>query len=171
MLALPGSAYIYQGEELGLPEAMEIPDEFRQDPTWFRTNGERYGRDGCRVPLPWTADAPAFGFNASGRSWLPQPADWAAHARDIEAADPNSTLNLYRRLIALRHERELGYGSLVWEDAGTDAVAFRRGDLHVVANLGAEPLELGEGVEFLVQSEPFAGTALPPDTAAWFTRP
>ena len=170
MLALPGSAYIYQGEELGLPEAMEIPDEFRQDPTWFRTNGERYGRDGCRVPLPWTADAPAFGFNDTGLSWLPQPDEWAASARDVEASDSDSTLNLYRRLIALRHERELGYGSLVWEDAGADAVAFRRGDLHVVANLGTEPIELGEGVEFLVRSEPFAGTALPPDTAAWFIR-
>ena len=170
MLALPGSAYIYQGEELGLPEAMELPDDVRQDPTWFRTNGERYGRDGCRVPLPWTADAPAFGFNDTGLSWLPQPDEWAASARDVEASDSDSTLNLYRRLIALRHERELGYGSLVWEDAGADAVAFRRGDLHVVANLGTEPIELGEGVEFLVRSEPFAGTALPPDTAAWFTR-
>ncbi len=170
MLALPGSAYIYQGEELGLPEAMEIPDEFRQDPTWFRTNGERYGRDGCRVPLPWTADAPAFGFNDTGLSWLPQPAEWAALARDVEEADPESTLHLYRHLIAVRRERDLGHGSLVWEDAGADAVAFRRGDLHVVANLGTEPIELGAGVEFVAQSEPFVGTALPPDTAAWFTR-
>jgi len=170
MLALPGSAYLYQGEELGLPEAMEIPDEFRQDPTWFRTNGERYGRDGCRVPLPWSADAPAFGFNDTGASWLPQPAEWATFARDVEEADADSTLNLYRRLIAERRERELGTGTLVWEDGGVDAVAFHRGDLHVVANLGEQPIELGEGVTFVVQSQPFAGTALPPNTAAWFTR-
>lgn len=170
MLALPGSAYLYQGEELGLPEAMEIPDEFRQDPTWFRTNGERYGRDGCRVPLPWSADAPAFGFNDTGASWLPQPAEWATFARDVEETDADSTLNLYRRLIAERRERELGTGTLVWEDAGADAVAFHRGDLHVVANLGEQPIELGEGVTFVVQSQPFAGTALPPNTAAWFTR-
>ena len=170
MLSLPGSAYIYQGEELGLPEAMEIADEFRQDPTWFRTNGERYGRDGCRVPLPWSADAPAFGFNETGASWLPQPAEWAQFARDVEDGDDESTLNLYRRLIAERRERVLGTGSLVWEDAGADAVAFRRGDLHVVANLGTEPIELGEGVTFVVQSEPFTGTALPQNTAAWFTR-
>lgn len=170
MLALPGSAYLYQGEELGLPEAMEIPDEFRQDPTWFRTNGERYGRDGCRVPLPWSADAPAFGFNDTGASWLPQPAEWATFARDVEETDADSTLNLYRRLIAERRERELGTGTLVWEDAGADAVAFHRGDLHVVANLGEQPIELGEGVTFVVQSQPFVGTALPPNTAAWFTR-
>ncbi|WP_353115994.1 glycoside hydrolase family 13 protein [Microbacterium sp.] len=170
MLSLPGSAYLYQGEELGLPEAMEIPDEFRQDPTWFRTNGERYGRDGCRVPIPWDADAPAYGFNDTGASWLPQPAEWARFARDVEEDDATSTLNLYKTLIRLRREHALGSGSLVWEDAGEDAVAFRRGDIHVVANLGTAPLELGDDATFLVQSAPFAGTALPPDTAAWFTR-
>ena len=95
MLSLPGSAYLYQGEELGLPEAMEIPDEFRQDPTWFRTDGERYGRDGCRVPLPWTASGPAYGFNGTGASWLPQPAEWAEYARDAEETDADSTLSLY----------------------------------------------------------------------------
>ena len=170
MLSLPGSAYVYQGEELGLPEAMEIPDEFRQDPTWFRTNGERYGRDGCRVPLPWTASGAAFGFNDTGASWLPQPAEWAGFARDAEEQDPTSTLNLYKALLAERRARALGSGSLVWDDVDPAAVAFHRGDLHVVANLGAEPIELGEGVTFVIQSEPFAGTALPPNTAAWFTR-
>ncbi|REJ05699.1 alpha-amylase [Microbacterium bovistercoris] len=170
MLSLPGSAYLYQGEELGLPEAMEIPDEFRQDPTWFRTNGERYGRDGCRVPLPWSADAPAYGFNDTGDSWLPQPDEWARYARDVEEGDADSTLNLYKRLIVLRREHALGSGSLVWEDAADDTVAFRRGDIHVVANLGTEPVELGGDVTFLVQSEPFTGTALPPNTAAWFTK-
>ncbi|QMU96985.1 glycoside hydrolase family 13 protein [Microbacterium esteraromaticum] len=170
MLSLPGSAYVYQGEELGLPEAMEIPDEFRQDPTWFRTNGERYGRDGCRVPLPWTASGPAFGFNDTGASWLPQPAEWAAFARDAEEGDADSTLNLYRRLLAERRERGLGGGSLVWDDVDASAVAFHRGELHVVANLGETPIELGDDVTFVVQSEPFAGTALPPNTAAWFTR-
>ncbi|OIU87483.1 glycoside hydrolase family 13 protein [Microbacterium sp. AR7-10] len=170
MLSLPGSAYVYQGEELGLPEAMEIPDEFRQDPTWFRTNGERYGRDGCRVPLPWTAEGPAFGFNDTGASWLPQPAEWAHFARDTEERQPDSTLNLYKKLLSERAARRLGSGSLVWDDVADSAVAFRRGELHVVANLGAEPIELGDDVTFVVQSEPFTGTALPPNTAAWFTR-
>ncbi|MGB4138151.1 MAG: glycoside hydrolase family 13 protein [Microbacterium sp.] len=171
MLSLPGSAYLYQGEELGLPEAMEIPDEFRQDPTWFRTDGERYGRDGCRVPLPWSADAPAFGFNDTGASWLPQPEEWARFARDVEEGDASSTLSLYKTLIELRREHGLGTGSVVWEDAGEDAVAFRRGPIHVVANLGEEPLELGGDLRFLVRSEPFAGTALPPNTAAWYLSP
>ncbi len=170
MLALPGSSYLYQGEELGLPEAMEIPDEFRQDPTWFRTNGGRYGRDGCRVPIPWRADAPAFGFNDTGASWLPQPAEWAQYARDVEQADPASTLSLYKEMLAARREHGFGSGSLVWEEAGADAVAFRRGDIHVVSNLGTEPLELGDGVTFVLKSLPFEGTALPVDTTAWYRR-
>ena len=170
MLALPGSSYLYQGEELGLPEAMEIPDEFRQDPTWFRTKGKRYGRDGCRVPLPWEAEAPAFGFNDTGASWLPQPAEWATYARDVESADPASTLSLYKQMLAARRAHGFGSGSLVWEEAGPDAVAFRRGDIHVVSNLGTEPLELGEGVAFELKSQPFEGTALPVDTTAWYRR-
>ncbi|MGO2747040.1 glycoside hydrolase family 13 protein [Microbacterium sp.] len=170
MLALPGSSYLYQGEELGLPEAMDIPDAFRQDPTWFRTNGERYGRDGCRVPIPWEADAPAYGFNTTGDAWLPQPDEWARFARDVEAPDAASTLNLYKELLRLRRERGLGTGSLVWEDRGEAAIAFRRGDLHVVANLGAEPLDLGDDVTFVVQSQPFDGTAVPTDHAAWYTK-
>ena len=96
MLALPGSSYLYQGEELGLPEVIELADDVRQDPTWFRTAGERYGRDGCRVPLPWTASAPAYGFSPTGAAWLPQPEQWAALARDVQSADPASTLSLYR---------------------------------------------------------------------------
>ncbi|KJL32463.1 alpha-amylase family glycosyl hydrolase [Microbacterium oxydans] len=170
MLALPGSSYLYQGEELGLPEAMEIPDAFRQDPTWFRTHGERYGRDGCRVPLPWTAEGAAFGFNDTGRSWLPQPADWATYARDVEAGDPNSTLSLYTQLLAERRAHGFGSGSLIWEDAGSDAVAFRRGDVHVVANLGTAPLDLPSDATILVRSQAFDGTALPIDTAVWYTQ-
>jgi alpha-glucosidase len=169
MLALPGSAYLYQGEELGLPEAMEIPDEFRQDPTWFRTGGKRYGRDGCRVPLPWEAEAPAFGFNETGKSWLPQPTEWATYARDVEEVDPGSTLALYKRLLAARREHGFGAGSLVWEDAGADAVAFRRGDVHVIANLGTEPIELPADASIMLKSQPFEGSSIPVDTAVWYT--
>lgn len=148
---------------------MEIPDAFRQDPTWFRTNGERYGRDGCRVPLPWEADAPAFGFNETGASWLPQPADWASYSRDVEEVDPSSTLALYKRLLAGRREYGFGSGSLVWEDAGADAVAFRRGDVHVLANLGTEPLPLPADAFVILQSQLFDGGSLPVDTAVWYT--
>ncbi len=166
MLALPGSAYLYQGEELGLPEAIDIPDAARQDPTWFRTRGERYGRDGCRVPLPWDADAPAFGFSPTGRSWLPQPADWGSFARSAEAADPTSTLALYRTLLAQRRARGLGTGSLEWIDAGDDVIAFRNGHIAVVANLGAAAVAVPSG-RVLAASAPLGDGMLPPDTTVW----
>ena len=167
MLALPGSAYLYQGEELGLPEAIDIPDAARQDPTWFRTGGERYGRDGCRVPLPWNADAPAYGFSPSGQSWLPQPAEWASFARDVEVGDPDSTLSLYTSLLAERQARTLGTGTLQWIDsAGADVVSFRNGNVTVVANLGAASVALPDG-RLLAASAPLAAGLLPTDTTVW----
>jgi alpha-glucosidase len=167
MLALPGSAYLYQGEELGLPEVIDIPGDARQDPTWFRTHGERYGRDGCRVPIPWTADAPAYGFSPTGDAWLPQPAEWADLARDVQAGDPDSTLSLYRSLIAERRARGLGAGSLEWlEGLGTDVVAFRNGSITVVGNTGSTPIALPDGI-VIASSGPLAGDELPADTTVW----
>ncbi len=133
MLALPGSAYLYQGEELGLPEVIELPDDARQDPTWFRTHGERYGRDGCRVPIPWNATAPAYGFSPTGASWLPQPAEWARLARDAQSSSPTSTLSLYRTLLVQRRaQRPRGRArSSGWVSYGRDAVAFRNGNVTV----------------------------------------
>ncbi|MFF0910803.1 glycoside hydrolase family 13 protein [Microbacterium enclense] len=167
MLALPGSSYLYQGEELGLPEVIDLPDDARQDPTWFRTEGERYGRDGCRVPIPWTADAPAYGFNTTGESWLPQPSEWAELAHDVQVDDPSSTLTLYRSLLAERRARDLGAGHLEWLDGyGDDVVAFRNGSLLVVGNLGADTVELPTG-EVLIASGPLDGDRLPTDTTVW----
>lgn len=167
MLALPGSAYLYQGEELGLPEVIDIPGDARQDPTWFRTNGERYGRDGCRVPIPWNADAPAYGFNDSGASWLPQPAEWATLARDAQSGVEGSTLELYRTLLAERRARSLGAGSLEWVDGyGTDAVAFRNGNVTVVANTGSTPIALPDG-NVIASSGPLTAGRLPADTTVW----
>lgn len=178
MLALPGSAYLYQGEELGLPEVIDLPDDARQDPTWFRTHGERYGRDGCRVPLPWTATGPAYGFNDTGAAWLPQPAEWAAVARDVEAADPGSTLSMYTHLLGLRRAYGLGAGELEWlEGWGPDVVAFRRGSLYVVANLGDAAADLGTAVggsdgtaaiRIVGSSGPLLENAVPTDTTVWF---
>ncbi|WP_159500376.1 alpha-amylase family glycosyl hydrolase [Microbacterium sp. 18062] len=170
MLALPGSAYLYQGEELGLPEVVDIPDAARQDPTWFRTNHEKYGRDGCRVPIPWEAAAPAYGFNETGASWLPQPAEWAEHARDVEARDPRSTLSLYRRLLSERRAHGLGAAPFAWlEGYSDDVLAFRVGDVTVIANAGSAPVELPAG-GILISSEPFEGRMLPTDTAVWLAR-
>lgn len=167
MLALPGSSYLYQGEELGLPEDMEIPDAARQDPTWFRTHGTRYGRDGCRVPIPWEATAPAYGFNSTGKSWLPQPAEWARFARDTQIDVPGSTLELYRTALRLRRELALGTGSLTWvRGLPTAVVAFRNGPVTVLANLGRESIEIPAG-DILLASEALQGRTLPTDTTVW----
>jgi len=167
MLALPGSSYVYQGEELGLPEDMELPDSARQDPTWFRTKGDKYGRDGCRVPIPWEADKPAYGFSAAGTSWLPQPADWAPYARDSQAGVPGSTLELYRSALALRRAHSLGSGSVEWmKGYDKGVVAFRNGDVIVICNTGKVAVELPVG-DILLSSEPITGGALPTDVTVW----
>jgi alpha-glucosidase len=168
MLALPGSAYVYQGEELGLPEVIDLPDDARQDPTWFRTGGERYGRDGCRVPIPWEADARAYGFNTTGKSWLPQPADWAPFARDQQVGVPGSTLELYRLALQLRRRFALGTGSLTWLTGyGDEVVAFTNGEVTVISNLGPTPVELPADDEVLLSSEPLGEPALLSDTTVW----
>jgi len=116
MLALPGSAYLYQGEELGLPEHTTMPDDARQDPTWQRTGRLERGRDGCRVRLPWTVSGPSFGFGPSARSWLPRPAGWGAYAAQAQDGAGGSTLELYRAALRLRREHRLGAGPLTWQD-------------------------------------------------------
>ncbi|GHG43159.1 MULTISPECIES: glycoside hydrolase family 13 protein [Amycolatopsis] len=169
VLALPGSVFLYQGEELGLPEVQDLPDEARQDPVFHRTGGLEKGRDGCRVPLPWTADGPAFGFG-TGVPWLPQPDWFARYAVDVQEKDGTSTMQLYRR--AIRARRELGLGApgpVEWLETGADAVlAFRRGALVCVVNTGTSvftpPAEWGEDV--LGSTGPARG-AVPGDAAAW----
>jgi alpha-glucosidase len=167
MVALPGSSYLYQGEELGLPEVIDLPDSARQDPTWFRTNGERYGRDGCRVPIPWESGAPAAGFNTTGASWLPQPADWDSFARDRQRGVEGSTLELYRLALALRRQYDLGFGTIEWLDGyGEGVVAFRSNGLTVVANVSASSMPIPAG-ELLLASEALVDGLLPADTTVW----
>ncbi|MFK3672208.1 glycoside hydrolase family 13 protein [Leifsonia aquatica] len=166
MLALPGSAYLYQGEELGLPEAIDLPDDARQDPTWFRTNGERYGRDGCRVPIPWEGADPSYGFGPSAKSWLPQPASWATYTRSSQEGVPGSTLTMYQEALAARRAHDLAFGELDWFDLGPDTLAFRSGDVTVVANFGERLVELPAG-EIVLASGELEGRSLPRDTTAW----
>ena len=167
MLALPGSSYLYQGEELGLPEVVDLPDSARQDPTWFRTNHERYGRDGCRVPIPWEADAPSYGFSTGSKSWLPQPAYWREYARDAQVGVEGSTLELYRSLLALRAQHSLGTGSLAWLDRyGPEVIAFTNGTVTVVANAGTDAVALPAG-DILLASGPLGDGTLPADTTIW----
>ncbi len=134
MLALPGSAYLYQGEELGLPDVTDLPDEVRQDPSFFRAAGQDGYRDGCRVPIPWSGQAAPYGFGPreGGPSWLPQPAAWADLSVEAQTGDPRSTLELYRAALALRRSHPaLGAGTAVtWLDAPEGVLAFRRdGDI------------------------------------------
>ena len=167
MMALPGSAYVYQGEELGLPEVIDIPDDLRQDPTFFRTNGERYGRDGCRVPIPWEGNAPAYGFNSTGASWLPQTKSFASLARSEQEGVPGSTLELYKNLLSVRADLSLGTGSFDWlEGYNSDVLAFRNGPIGIIANLGESDVTLPAG-EVLVSSGDLGGAMLPSNTTAW----
>lgn len=151
LLALPGSAYLYQGEELALPEVQDLPDDARQDPIWGRSGYTEHGRDGSRVPLPWHVGKPGFGFSdtrtAAGdartvaRPWLPQPAWFADFAIDVQEGDPHSTLAFYRR--ALRERRNLDPAApLDWISTGrSDAVAFRRGNYTCVTVFDGPPLD------------------------------
>ena len=169
-LALPGSAYLYQGEELGLPEVEDLPEEALQDPTWERSGRTARGRDGCRVPLPWEGDRPPFGFTGeAGTPWLPQPPAWAASTVAAQRKDPASTLSLYRTALRLRRRLpELSDTPLTWVDAGDDVLAFDRGPaFRCVVNLSGKPQDVPAHGRILVASGPCDGP-LPPDTAAWF---
>ncbi|MBF4632976.1 alpha-amylase [Agreia pratensis] len=169
MLALPGSSYIYQGEELGLPEAIHLPDDARQDPTWFRTKGERYGRDGCRVPIPWEAGKPSYGFGPTASSWLPQPSDWDDYSRDRQTGTPGSTLELYKLALTLRAQHELGMGTIEWlPDYDDDVIAFSNGAVTVISNIGSVPVELPAAAgDVLLASEAIVEGVLPVDTTVW----
>src|SRR4051794_18652783 len=175
MLGLPGSAYLYQGEELGLPDHTALDDDLRQDPAFFRTGGAERGRDGCRVPLPWASSEPGFGFSPTGATWLPQPPSWAAYAADAQAGVLGSTLETYRAALHLRRELDLGTGSLAWLDgfeADAPVVAFANRDVVVLANLGVDPVTLPAGSEVLLASAATtvddAGRVLvPTDVTVW----
>jgi alpha-glucosidase len=166
--ALPGTLYVYQGEELGLPEVEDLPPEHIQDPMHFQSGGTDPGRDGCRVPLPWTGNTPPFGFGPDGTTpWLPQPTSWATLTVAAQQGDPSSMLSLYRAAIALRRQRLGGdTGRLRWVDAGDDVLAFRRGDVACVVNLSPHPVRPPEG-PVLISSHPFEDGLLPTDSAAW----
>ncbi len=179
MLSLPGSAYLYQGEELGLPDHTTLPDHVRQDPTFLRTGNEVLGRDGCRVPVPWTADGPSFGFGSTADTWLPQPAVYGELAVDQQDGVPGSTLEMYRAALRLRREHRLGLGQLVVDGAfGADTVAVRNGGLLVVTNFGEQPVALPAGSEVLLTSGELVtadgvpdSRAVPTDTTVWVHSP
>ncbi|MFG2545772.1 glycoside hydrolase family 13 protein [Streptomyces sp. NPDC048594] len=166
MLALPGSAYVYQGEELGLPEVADLPTEVLQDPIWEQTGHVRKGRDGCRVPLPWTTEGPSYGFGA-GAAWLPQPPVFSAYSVQAQDGVADSTLELYRT--ALRLRRKLLDGeSLTWsDDVPAGVLQFDRTDRwRCVTNLTGAAVDLPAG-EVLLSSGPLDDGRLSPDTTVW----
>jgi alpha-glucosidase len=169
MLALPGSAYVYQGEELGLLEVADLPDEVLADPIHRRTHGELKGRDGCRVPIPWTRDGDSFGFGTGG-AHLPQP-DWfgplSVQAQD---GDPHSTLALYRQALGLRKRLQAGE-SLEWVAPSADGVLHftRPGGWHSLTNFGPGPVPVPEG-EVVIASSPLVDGAVSPDCTVWVIR-
>ncbi len=165
MLALPGASYLYQGEELGLPEVADLPREALQDPIWLRSGGTEKGRDGCRVPLPWASDEPGFGFGAPV-GHLPQPEWFGGFAVDRQLDDPDSTLALYRRLLALRRDLVAG-DELTWLRSPAGALRFARaGGWESITNFSNRRCALPAG-RVLTSSGPLDGDRLPPDTTAW----
>jgi alpha-glucosidase len=178
MLALPGSAYLYQGEELGLPEDTELPDSARQDPSFFRNPSPTYyGRDGCRVPIPWEADAPAYGFSPTGESWLPQPREWSRFARDQQSTHPDSdsTISMYTWALERRAANRLGTGTLEWLDGyGKDAIAFTvttHRTFTILMNLGSAPIPLPEMRPWMHSEGPLTTSLkeLAPNATIWMT--
>ncbi|MCX5382817.1 glycoside hydrolase family 13 protein [Streptomyces sp. NBC_00083] len=174
MLALPGSAYVYQGEELGLPDVTDLPDEVRQDPSFFRAAGQDGFRDGCRVPIPWTVEGSSYGFG-SGGSWLPQPDTWGGLSVEAQTGDADSTLELYRAAIAARRAHPgLGAGDdLRWLDAPEGVLAFAREGFVCTVNLTGRLVSLPVPGRVVLASGPFAVDGdrceLPGDTTVWWT--
>ncbi len=177
--------YLYQGEELGLPEVTDLADEVRQDPAWHRSGGTDGLRDGCRVPIPWSGDAPSYGFGPGPQSWLPQPHDWAGLSVESETGVEGSTLEMYRRALRIRRAApSLGEGPLEWLAAPEGVLAFRRtapdGSATTVAvNLGTAAVHLpaawgvdvrlasSDDVVMLATDDDVESLAVGSETALW----
>lgn len=174
MLALPGSAYVYQGEELGLPDVTDLPDEVRQDPSFFRAEGQDGFRDGCRVPIPWTREGSSYGFGDGG-SWLPQPTGWGELSVEAQTGVAGSTLELYRAAIAARRAHPgLGAGSSVeWLQAPEGLLIFARPGFVCTVNTTGRPVRIPVRGTVLLSSSPVvtdgAEIELPADTTVWWT--
>lgn len=174
MLALPGGAYLYQGEELAVPEVRDIPESRLTDPRWKMSGHTDRGRDGCRVPLPWSSNpAGAFGFSTNDslrpdQAWLPQSDWWGKYSVDSQDGVEGSTLSMYRKALVIRKDEQgLGDGPMEWIQSDKDVVAFRRpGDFACYINFGA-PIHLPSSSQILIASGAITGHTLPTDTAAW----
>jgi alpha-glucosidase len=167
-LALPGAVYLYNGDELGLPNVDDLPESVLQDPVWERSGHTRRGRDGCRVPMPWSGDRPPFGFSSASSTWLPMPSAWRSLTVEAQDADPASMLSLYRAALRLRETSQAFEGeSLQWLHGPADCLVFRRpGGLVCLVNLSEAPVPLPEGHVLLASAAVSDGT-VPVDAAVW----
>ncbi|HET9667772.1 MAG TPA: glycoside hydrolase family 13 protein [Desertimonas sp.] len=171
-LALPGGAYIYQGDELGLPEVEDLPAEVLDDPIWEHSGRQIRGRDGCRVPMPWSGTEAPFGFGpGAAQPWLPQPTSWAEFTVAAQDGDPASHLSLYRAALQIRRQHPaLGDGRLEWVDLAPDVLCFeRRPGFRCVVNFGVDPIELPAHRRMMLASVPVVDGVLPSDGAAWLS--
>ncbi len=172
LLSVPGAVYLYNGQELGLPNVDDLPDDVLQDPIWERSGHTERGRDGCRVPLPWSGSEPPFGFSGNPLTWLPIPEFYGQYTVEREAADPDSMLSLYRAALAIRRSQPaLGSGVVSWRDLGPDVLAYDvttpgARPVTVVAALNATGAQLPPG-ELLLASAPVVNGWLEPDASAW----
>ncbi|MDH3301016.1 MAG: glycoside hydrolase family 13 protein [Acidimicrobiia bacterium] len=168
ILSLPGSAYVYQGEELGLPEVWDLPEEVLDDPVWERSEHRQRGRDGCRVPIPWSMDGPSFGFSEVA-GWLPQPAEFAGYAVEAQTGVSSSTLELYRRTLAARREYGTDDEQITMLELGDEVLAYCRGNgLRCIVNFASTALELPEYSKMIVASNSEQDdSVLEPDCAVW----
>lgn len=168
MLALPGAVFVYNGEELGLPN-VELPDHVLQDPTWERSGRTERGRDGCRVPMPWSGSAPPFGFSSNPDTWLPMPPEWAELTVARQQADPDSTLSFFRSVLGLRRSAfHFTENDVEWLQLGPEMLAFLAGGVLCVLNTGETSVPLPQGT-VIACSAPLNGDGLQPDSAAWLT--
>jgi alpha-glucosidase len=168
MLALPGAVFVYNGEELGLPN-VDLPDEVLQDPVWERSGHEERGRDGCRVPMPWAGDRSPFEFSTNPNTWLPIPQEWVSLTVERQLSFDDSTLAFFRRAIELRRQHGGSGGTaLDWQPGPAGTLAFRVDGSAVtcVLNTSAAPVDLPDG-ELLLASDPLVDGQLAPNTAAW----
>lgn len=166
LLALPGSTYIYQGEELGLHEVNDLPNDVLDDPVWRRSENTRKGRDGCRVPIPWTRSGPSFGFGNSA-PWLPQPAEFGAQSVEAQNGVEGSVLELYRSAIAMRSAYWVDSGDLTWLDLHEDVIAFQRNGFACITNFGERDVTLPSGDVILASTQPDRDGMIGSNTTVW----
>ena len=167
MLALPGGVYLYQGEELGLPEVWDLPLDVLDDPVWEQSGHKSKGRDGCRVPVPWSTSGPSFGFGENA-GWLPQPSNFGQLSVDAQDGVEGSTLELYRSALSIRKDHFVNDGDVEWLDAPEGVIGLRRGSgAECWLNVSGDPLAIDTNRRVLLCSGGLVDGALPANTAVW----